>query len=102
MSRYPLWAAQPDYFRVVRQRCVSLYTLYGGAKEQRRNYIRVPPGSVGLVTYEVTEGEDGSAYYLVKFRVGARSVHVRCAPAMVRLEPASTGGASPATGGGEP
>lgn len=74
-----------DLCRGVRCECVSLYPLYGGAKNQRRNYVRVPPGSVGLVTHWVTEAEDGSVYYRVKFKMGSRYVYVRCAPSMIQL-----------------
>lgn len=79
--------AKPDFYRVIRRGCVSLYPLYGGEKNQRRNYVRVSPGSAGLATYEVTEGGDGSVYYWVKFKIGTRFVHVRCAPHMIRLDP---------------
>lgn len=72
-------------YRVLRRGCVSLYSLYGGEKEQRQNFTRVPPGSVGLVTHECTS-EEGALYFMVRFQIGTRCIHVRCAPAMVKLD----------------
>jgi len=77
-------------YRVIRRGCVSLYPLYGGRKCQRRNYVLVPPGTVGLVSHEVVN-EYRVAYVMVKFKVGKRLIHVRCAPTMVQLDPVSRG-----------
>jgi hypothetical protein len=47
-----------------------------------------------LATYEVTEGQDGSVYYWVKFKMEGRFIHVRCAPTMIRLDPIGADSAS--------
>jgi len=69
--------------------CVSLLPLYGGAKQQKQNYTLVPPGTAGIVTYEVQLIEDGyvyGTYYMVRFELeGKGRVWVRCAPHMVNL-----------------
>lgn len=44
----------------------SLCTLYGGAKNQRKNFTRVPTGSLGKTCVRHID-EDGIDYYLVKF-----------------------------------
>lgn len=87
----------PSY-RVIRRECVALFRLYGGEKDQRRDYIQVPPGTVGFVTHEVLD-EDGITYLIVKFRIGTRIIHVRCAPSMVELGPVTVDSANePGTG----
>ena len=73
-------------YRVIRRGCVSLYSLYGGRKCQRRNYALVPAGTVGFVSHEGIN-EYGVAYVMVKFRVGKSLIHVKCAPGMIQLDP---------------
>ena len=71
-------------YRVMRVGCISLYPLYGGDKDQRRNYTLVPQGTRGLVSHECSTAE-GILYLMIRFQVGGRYLHVKCAPAMVEL-----------------
>jgi hypothetical protein len=68
--------------------CVSLYPLYGGEKNQRKNYVQVPAGTHGFVQYRLTDAYHGTVSYLIKFKIGSRFVRVRCAEAMIQLDEA--------------
>lgn len=82
--------ADPDYpTKFLRQPCVSVGTLYGGAKDQRRNFVRIPPGTTGLVIC-LLSNEYGIDHYLVKFTVGKRHLFSRCPLSRLNFLPAKT------------
>jgi hypothetical protein len=70
---------EPDYpLLFVHRTCVSIGTLYGGHKNQTKNYVRIPPGSAGTVVCGFNN-EFQVQYYLVKFKVGTRMLYGKCA-----------------------
>ena len=78
----------PDLFEPLSKRCRSRIKLYGGtAKQQRRNFLPVPLGSVGLVRQRITVGDTGTEYFLCVFWIDGRRLWVRCAVDTVELIP---------------
>ena len=71
-----------EFYRFpVRSRCV----LYGGQKDQRANLVRIPAGATGITRLLSTRLDDGSQFYLVRFKVGSRVLWARTAPGTLEL-----------------
>lgn len=77
--------SDPDYpTKFLRKICTSIGTLYGGSKDQRRNFTRIPPGSTGLVICLLSNSY-GVEHYLVKFTVGKRHLYAKCPASRFQL-----------------